>query len=229
MRILHISDFHFHKPWFAWARRQADQYDAVAFTGDLIGRVDRVSAERQIEWLTGWVENFPGRLLLCSGNHDERWDDVPPTLQNWVGDLRFGHVTTDNQCARIDSWNFECVSWGGVPSRGGSKQITLMHCPPHGADTGISDLEGIDYGCPDLAQILQGGSPLVPPWLVLSGHIHRPRKWHQRIARSWSLSPGCGRSLEEPNHIRLDLGRGLAEYHSAGCPAETLKLRPSGE
>ncbi len=215
MRILHISDFHFHRPWFRWAAAQAKDFDAVAFSGDFIEATRAPAVESQIDWVRNWVRDFPGRLLVCSGNHDDRPFDVPTTCRGWIRKLTSPRVTADFGKATIGQWRFECVPWEGQPTQGGGDTIALMHCPPQRATTAISHPESVDFGDFDLAENLT--AKMNAPYLLLGGHVHRPRRWIARMGDSWSLNPGVDetRGGSVPHHIVIDLDRSLAIRHSA--------------
>ena len=234
LRVLHCSDLHFEKRWFDWIRQQCHLYQAVVVSGDLIGRVENVSMHEQVTWVTEWIANFPGkRLIVCSGNHDERPDDVPPALQNWIQDLNYPHVTTDRQSVQIGDWNFECVPWNQMPLRGGPRQVAVCHCPPEGAKTAIAEPECVDFGDFELGEWLRqtqdqgAAAPFPPAAIVLSGHTHRARRWWDRIGEySYSFNPGVGASapFEIPNHIILDLTARIAEYRTSGSPRDRIRL-----
>lgn len=234
LRVLHCSDLHFQKRWFDWIRQQYHLYQAVVISGDLIGRAEGASMHEQVKWVTQWIANFPGkRLILCSGNHDERPDDVPPALQNWLGDLNYPHVTTDRQNVQIEDWNFECVPWDEMPQRGGPRQIAVCHCPPEGAKTAIVEPESVDFGDFELGDWLRqpqghASAAFPPPAIVLSGHIHRPRRWWDRVGvSSLSFNPGVGALAPRgiPNHNILNLTAEIAEWNSADGRTERISLK----
>ena len=210
MRILHVTDFHFHKPWFAWAKRAAAQYDAVAITGDLIDAASLTPAAEQVRWLTKWARNCPGRLLICRGNHDEQFAGLSPHLQNWLHKMSSPFVTTDGTRVKIGKWNFECVGWGDVPQFGGPDCVALVHCPPSEARTAKAGPFWVDLGDFELGENLRTG--INAPWLVLSGHIHWSRNFADRVGESWSLNPGRGPVGFPPNHIVIDLEKSVARW-----------------
>ena len=75
MRILHVSDFHYHHPWFDWLAAQAADYDAACLTGDLLDMLCLATTDGlrpQSKWVRGWLATWPAKTLLfvCSGNHD---------------------------------------------------------------------------------------------------------------------------------------------------------------
>ena len=234
LRVLHCSDLHFEKSWFHWIRRKSAFFQAVVISGDLIGRAGKISMHEQVNWVTEWIATFPGKcLILCSGNHDERPDDVPPALQNWLGDLNYPHVTTDRQNIQIEDWNFECVPWNEMPQRGGPRQIAVCHCPPEGAKTAIAEPECVDFGDFELGEWLRqpqghASDELFPPAaIVLSGHTHRSRRWWDRVGTSYSFNPGVGAVAPRgvPNHIILNLTAQTAELNSADGRTERISLK----
>ncbi len=70
MKILHLSDLHLNRAWLAWARRQAPHYDLVCVSGDLLDMFSRQVPLNGMVVIKEWADEFPGRLALCSGNHD---------------------------------------------------------------------------------------------------------------------------------------------------------------
>jgi Icc-related predicted phosphoesterase len=85
--ILHVSDFHFNRDWFAWVDANAHRYDLVCLSGDALDMESDTSLSKQVVWLATWLEKFHRHgipIALCSGNHDIRpLDDaegIPPEL-----------------------------------------------------------------------------------------------------------------------------------------------------
>lgn len=219
MRILHVSDFHCCQAWFAWLNQQAGNYAAVAFTGDLLDQFGREPIHRQVAWLKPWLRAFPGRLLVCSGNHDTDNESYSGLLAELAGP----QVLVDGQQLTLGRWSFESVAWKSLPTRGGDRQIALAHRPPEQADTAIAAGEYIDRGDFDLRELLVRGPERLRPRLVLSGHVHQPTRWYHRLGRSWSFNPGMGVNCVVPNHIVLDLERGIAVWRRANCPDEFVR------
>lgn len=224
MRILHVTDFHCCQAWFAWLNQQADNYAAVAFTGDLLDQFGRDPIDRQVAWLKPWLRSFPGRLLVCSGNHDT--DDR--SHSEFLAELAGPRVVVDGQQLTLGRWTFESVGWEGLPTRGGDTQVALAHRPPEQADTAIAAGEYTDRGDFDLHELMARGPEHMRPKLVLSGHVHQPRRWYQRLGRSWSFNPGMGISHKVPNHIVLDLERGIAIWRRENRPDEFVRWAEEG-
>lgn len=219
MRILHVTDFHYHQPWFDWLSRNAANFDAVALTGDLLGLSKREPIDRQIAWVQHWIREFPGQLMICSGNHDVLEGDSAA----WLETAAREKVLVDGQHLALGAWSFEAVGWGLAPTRGGENQIALVHCPPEQAETAIHLDEATDWGDFELHELLVRGPAALRPRLVLSGHVHRPRRWFHKLGNSWSLNPGVGSDKSNPNHTVIDLARGIASWHCARVDAEFLK------
>ncbi|MBW7893747.1 MAG: metallophosphoesterase [Opitutaceae bacterium] len=219
MRILHVTDFHYHQPWFDWLSRNAVDFDAVALTGDLLDLSKREPIERQIAWVQHWIREFPGQLMICSGNHDALEGDSAA----WLARGATNKVLVDGQHLALGAWSFEAVGWGSLPSCGGENQIALVHCPPEQAETAIHLDEATDWGDFELHELLVRGPAALRPRLVLSGHVHRPRRWYHRFGRTWSFNPGVGVHREVPNHIELDLERGIAIWCRANRPDEFVR------
>jgi len=70
MKILHLSDLHLNRAWLEWAGQQAPHYDLVCVSGDLLDMFSRQVPLYGMVVIKKWADEFPGRLALCSGNHD---------------------------------------------------------------------------------------------------------------------------------------------------------------
>ena len=50
--------------------------------------------------------------------------------------------------------------------------------------------------------------------LVLSGHIHQPEAWAERVGNAWCFNCGYpSRGGDAPNHIQVDLAKGRAAFY----------------
>lgn len=223
MRLLHVSDLHFNKQWFAWTKRVAKDFDAIAITGDVIDSTSATPITRQIEWLIDWIRVFPNsRLLICSGNHDHEREDLPSHLQHWMADLDFPHLATDGDITSLGATVVQCVGWGKQPQPCGPRSIALMHCPPAGGQTAIEEESGLDYGDYELALTLLFG--FHAPELILSGHVHRRRRWNDVMGpNSLSLNPGFADGPRPP-HIVIDLSVRTAEFVRPNSPTESVSF-----
>lgn len=218
MRLLHVTDFHFNKSWYAWLAENGAKYDACCFSGDLLDMFAnaKTGLRPQIRWVRDWLATFPGRLFVCSGNHDF-WPRPEHVIDNdacggWLRKSARQSVSVDGFSEMLGKYRFTCCPWAGA-TIGTSLEpsVVLIHAPP--AITTIASDGAGEAGALETSKIalaLPAGS------CVLSGHVHDPRRWHCRVGRSWSFNPGFDRSATEPNHIVLDLDRRTAEFFGWG-------------
>ena len=78
MRILHLSDLHLNSAWLDWARLQAPEFNLVCVSGDLLDMFSREGPLQGMVKVKRWVQTFPGKLALCSGNHDANCAEAVP-------------------------------------------------------------------------------------------------------------------------------------------------------
>lgn len=212
MKILHVTDLHFHAPWFHWVSRQARDYDVVALSGDLLDRFNPTPRERQIAWVSAWLRQAEVPLVVCSGNHDE--EEEPDAGCPWLRACSIARtqLVTDRQLHRHGRWTFEAVPFGGLPLRGGEHHVVVTHLPPAGAPTAW--LRSLDFEDGDLRLARHLKQTVERPRLILSGHVHDPRSWRARCGRLWSFNPGGAPSAhpEVPHHIALDLAARTAGW-----------------
>lgn len=231
MRILFASDFHYHLPYFTWLAGTAPRFDLTVYGGDFLDvRPEKPSAERQISWCRDWLDGFPGTILCAEGNHDapDRID-LPTTEAGWLHKLSFPHVKTAGK-HKIGGLPFEIMGWGEQPALGSvdSKAIWISHCPPRGSACAITPF-GFDFGDLELGarieQPIDQGWP-GRPWLVLSGHLHSSRSWHDRLAdATFNLNPQVNRTDGMvPNHIIISTETRRATWHS-GRKTDIISLR----
>lgn len=148
MRILHVSDLHFRRDWYDWVAGQTPQYDTVVISGDLLclfpSHRTRIGA--QIKWVLAWLKTFPGRLYLCSGNHD--W---LPTGNNlgypkhaldgrWLRDCKRPGLFVDRDTDTFGGYRVTCCGWLEVPwdLPRDLPAIVVAHAPPAGTPTAVS-------------------------------------------------------------------------------------------
>ncbi|HTB81270.1 MAG TPA: metallophosphoesterase [Opitutaceae bacterium] len=206
MRLLHVTDFHFRRRWFEWLAREALRYDACCYTGDFLDMLvmdTPTERQRQVQWVSNWLKKFPGRLFVCSGNHDGGAGD-------WLKKAARPGVYVDGAVERLDGYCFACCPWLGVPPMAGPEppSIILAHAPPEG--TAVSAGFGCEMGSFEVAEaarFLPLGS------LILSGHVHEPRRWHARLHHTWCFNPGVEANAVIPNHIVIDTDKRWALFH----------------
>lgn len=218
IKLLHVADLHFRKPWFKWLAAQAAQFDAVCFSGDLLDVFPNASTglREQSKWIRAWLGDFPGRMYVCSGNHDW-WPAQEHVTDNdtqggWLKKAAGPNVRVDGTSEIFQEYRFVCCPWFGVPEVAGPEPtVVLVHAPPSG--TPLSADLGREVGDPEVAEAvmkLPAGS------LVLSGHIHDPKRWCHRLGPAWCFNPGVDSHASEPNHIVIDTAAGEAVFHGWG-------------
>lgn len=74
MRILLTSDLHIRMDWLTWLSSQPSDLTVIA--GDVLDGLSNVGTLPQMMALAQWANGFPGRLALCSGNHDANDDGL---------------------------------------------------------------------------------------------------------------------------------------------------------
>ena len=218
MRLLHVTDFHFREPWFHWLAAQATNYDACCLTGDMLDMFpgSRIGLRTQARWVRDWLREFPGQLYACTGNHDW-WPSDHRVVDNdadggWLRKAARESVMVDGTCVLRDGYRFVCCPWAHAPVvEGEEPAVLLVHAPP--LATPISSDLGREVGDPDVAAAV-GNLPFGS--LVLSGHIHDPRRWHARLGGAWCFNPGVDRSAAIHNHIVIDTVTKEATFRGFG-------------
>lgn len=223
MHLLHVTDLHFHRPWFQWVARCANDFDAIVISGDVLDLYHPTPQDAQIEWVSGWAGTVEVPLVICSGNHDL---DQPGRCA-WLPKLSAAcsQVVTDRQILRRDCWTVEAVPFGKLPRRGGENHVVVTHRAPAGASTARLRHGNVDCGDPQLSRHL--ASATEAPWLILSGDVHEPRRWWARAQSLWSFNPGGFPEAHPgvPNHLALDLQRGTAHWADGWGQHHTATLR----
>lgn len=224
MLINFASDFHFHLPYFTYLANAAPRFDLTVYGGDLLDvRPGKPPASRQIDWCRDWLGAFPGEIYCAEGNHDaDDRIDLPKPEAGWLHRLGLPHVKTAGLQMRCGH-QFEIMPWGGEPlaELQDSGSVWISHSPPHGSKCAITP-HGIDFGDLTLGGIvdLKFGA-----WLLLSGHVHSCRSWHDYRGVTNILNPQVNRiNGPVPNHIVIDTVKRHATWHS-GRTVERIALR----
>jgi predicted phosphodiesterase len=213
MRILHISDLHMNKRWFDWVAANARRFDACCLSGDLLDMFTfdqlQSSEKTQTSWALRWLATFPGRLFVCSGNHDYLIGEGAA----WLQAARSSNVSVDGDSAALGDWNVFCKPWEGEVIPRGELVVLLAHAPPERLE--VSTDGAGDHGSFETSDIT--GS-LPPGSVVLSGHVHRPQSWHSNLGRVLCLNPGFGDPRSAvPNHTVVDLSKRRVTFHGWGA------------
>ena len=220
MTILHVTDFHFNQSWFDWLLHRAPAHDVVVMSGDMLDLSIATRHERQIEWVSNWLNAFPRPIFVCSGNHDLEWDAKAErwTPAYWLRGISNPLVWTDGQRVELDGLSFLSIGATTRP-KGGHADVWVVHAPP--SNTLVAQRsDGSDSGDPDL--ILP--ARLYAPQLVLSGHVHTPRDWQERRDQTTFLNPGRATGARFPNHILVQTETMTCQFISA--PEVDTSYRP---
>lgn len=235
MRILHVADLHGNQAAMDWVADQSEKHDVTVIAGDFINMFSP-GMDEQIPRVLGWLKNFPGRLVACSGNHDffpststtraygkGRWlsslmrKSVPST----IGENSFAQVVEQNGIwadgARftLGGWRWEVCGWfQSKPDSGRGADILVSHAPP--SNCVVAMQAGHDHGDGSLTQAVRANQPR----LVLSGHIHEPKCWHGFFGATLCLNAGCDLRAKIPAHIVIDTDQGTIVWRAADLGAE---------
>jgi len=220
-KLLHVSDLHANKRWFAWLADHAEKYDVIAYTGDFLDNYGRESLGSQVRWITDWARVLPRPLLWCSGNQDVESEAAPVSCGGWMAALpkteAFGHTNAVERPGQ----SFVRLDWQGSLPKVLSGDIVLAHAPPAGCFTATTK-GGMDNGDLNLGDALR--TRAVAPWLVLSGHVHSPARWKDRCEGTISLNPGVNEGAEVPNYITVDTVTRKARWFRDGELADVVSL-----
>jgi predicted phosphodiesterase len=206
MTILHVTDFHFNQRWFDWLLNHAPAHDLVVMSGDMLDHATVTPQRRQIDWVTGWLNEFPRPLSVCSGNHDLEWDSATDRWNPayWLRSLTNPGVWTDGQRIERDGLSFLNIGATTRP-KGGEADAWIVHAAPSGTRVATRP-NGADWGDPDLGPAVRRYAPR----LVFTGHVHQPRHWRELRDGTLFLNPGRSEEGSFPNHI-------LVETQGMGC------------
>ena len=213
MRILHVSDLHYNWPWFKWVQRAAPKYSAVCFSGDFADMFNlETPGEQQAGKVHEWLAGFSTPIFVCSGNHD--WAPAKAVELANTNFLRSKNpaVRSDGTDELFLGYRFVCLGWGEMSKdlSGDVPVVLLSHAPP-----GETRLGKSGPGMGDLGELgVRAATESLPPRsIVLSGHVHEPEVWCERVGNAWVFNPGYPSARTEiPHHISLDLDKGIAAF-----------------
>ncbi len=211
MTILHVTDFHFNKRWFDWLLHRAPAHDLVVMSGDMLDLTAVTPHGRQIEWVSGWLNDFPRPIAVASGNHDLEWDSRTErwTPAYWLRRLVNPSVWTDGQRVALNGLSILNIGATTRP-KGGAADVWVAHAPPSGTAVATRP-DGTDAGDHDLVPAVERYAPR----LVLSGHVHNAIRWREQRHGTLFLNPGCDPDALFPNHILVETDRLSSELITA--------------
>jgi Icc-related predicted phosphoesterase len=221
MRILHVTDFHGSDALFDWLTRAGKGFDLVALSGDLLDLNQHRPVGDQIDRVLAHLRRISVPLAVASGNHDSVAGCGPRLeLAHWLNEARREGVWLGGDSFKLGGCKFRCIPWNGALPNAQPEEIWLIHSPPDEVPTGISR-GGVGWGSFEFGELCRSQQG---PRLALSGHVHDPQSWSAKIGRTWSLNPGCLDGASTPNHIDIDLVRGIAARIRASGEKHFLKL-----
>jgi Icc-related predicted phosphoesterase len=219
MTILSLADLHRRLDWFAWVAQESVNHDLVVFSGDLQQAFSNVGMHAQAKTISEFLAALTVPCVAVTGNHDfwtARGSIDRYAEGGWLRMLRGkGHILgVDGDTIEFHGLRVCCNGWLQVPDLNGPIDVLVTHAPPSGCQC-ASGAEGIDVGDPDIWPAVQE----FPPTLVLSGHIHQPRRltctWPPIDPTSLILVPGCNEDADVPCHWVIDTDAKIAT-HSDG-------------
>jgi Icc-related predicted phosphoesterase len=220
MRLLCVSDVHYHRPPMEWILNRAADFDAVILAGDHLDSESPVPLESQIVDVSAYLSDLSQLtiVMVASGNHD--LDGPGPEGEqraSWLSALRGPQLYGDGQSMDVDGVRFTvCPWWDGprtkeiVESQLGTAAVNrpaswiwVYHAPPAG--TRICKTTRSDYGDSNLTQWIDRWQPE----MVICGHIHQAPwveggGWFDRRGQTWVFNAGHEIG-HEPAHIVIDL------------------------
>jgi Icc-related predicted phosphoesterase len=228
MRLLCVSDIHYHLPQMDWLLGRAGDADVVALPGDHLQVGARTPLEAQVvvvsKYLARLSEVRP--VLASSGNHD--LDGPGPEGEQragWLRRLALSSLHVDGDSVDLAGVRFTvCPWWDGPQTKQlldaqlrqaaidrPSRWVWIYHSPPAGTRLCTSGTR--QYPDEDLAAWIDAWQPD----LVLCGHIHQAPwvptgGWVDRLGRTWVFNAGH-QTGREPSHILVDLETMTATWY----------------
>lgn len=184
MTILHASDLHFDKAKFDQILDL--EFDVCCIGGDLIDASQKDVAGQKA-WVRLWLENFKGRIFVCSGNHDVDGSDDAA----WI---RMPNIYADGDIKTIMGIKFGCVPYLCADILDFAEcDILLTHVPPTRTQTAVE--RGRDFGDKELYRALKHG--LLKAKIILCGHVHDPLSRVDKIGNCKVYNSSLGLNIIE--------------------------------
>lgn len=229
MKILAVTDLHFGLKQFDWVVEQAERYDLVIISGDLLDIGGHLDLDSQITVVVKYLRTISAktRLLVCSGNHDgDEKNDADEYVARWLQRVRATGLVVDGGSTELGELRLSVCPWWDGPATRESMQrflrtehatapknwLWVHHAPPDGL--GVSWTGKEHAGDSFLGEIIRE----LTPDFVFSGHIHNSPfraggAWASRLGRTWAFNPGKQLGAP-PAYIVLDLEKNSARWVS---------------
>jgi Icc-related predicted phosphoesterase len=233
MVILAIADLHFEKTWFDFVGEQARRKacDVITIAGDSLSMFAAFGSDSSMRSQARYVREFLTGLEIpvfaCTGNHDIEIGDEHGDERDFLHRAAAANpnVRGDGAMELLGDMRFFVLGWGQPAPYfwpHSEPACIVAHAPPLGTKLSVGETgECGDRSLRSLAMRLPAGS------LILSGHVHAPKFWAEKLGDAWALNPGCAdypRPIPAiPNHIFVDTSIRIAERRTAHG-SETLHL-----
>jgi Icc-related predicted phosphoesterase len=97
--------------------------------------------------------------------------------------------------------------------------VLVVHAPPQG--TPVASALGDDMGDPAVTSV---AARMAAGSVILSGHLHDPRRWFAPIGDAWCFNPGVDFAAAEPNHVVIDTAGGEATFRGWGREVGPVRI-----
>lgn len=220
MKILHLADLHLDHAWFEWIASNSSSFDLLVIAGDLQNAFSNSGLHAQARAVTQWLLALSTPTIVCRGNHDFWAADKRVSVDvnaeaAWIKILkgRGNIIGVDGDLVEFKGLKILVNGWLQTPDDDEHADIVVTHAPPSGCAC-AGNAQGRDNGDPELWSNLEDR----PPALILSGHVHDPRKlschWPPLDPTTVILVPGCDEQLEIPAHWIIDTSSKIATHRS---------------
>ncbi len=233
MRILCVSDVHYHLPQMDWVLNRAGSVDVVVLAGDHLQVDGSTPLGAQVVVVSKYLARMSQSavVLASSGNHDLDGPGLDGEQRaGWLAATTAPRLYVDGQSVDLEGTRFTiCPWWDGPRTRDivadqlhdaaidrPARWVWVYHSPPAG--TRLCSTGSREYPDPDLAMWIGRWQPS----MVLCGHIHQAPwveggSWVDRLGPTWVFNAGH-QPGHEPPHIVIDLDTLRARW--IGVPDE---------
>jgi hypothetical protein len=143
------------------------------------------------------------------------WEDPSPDYHEgaWLQRARRPGLAVDGDVLMIGLVTFVAGGWlVPPPAPRNRRTIVVNHAPPAGL--AVAEEFGDDIGDVETRHLVDR---LAPGSIVLSGHVHTPRRWNSATGNlTTCFNAGCDLRAPVPNHIVIHLGLRDATLHTQG-------------
>ncbi len=202
MKILAVTDLHYHKPWFSWVADQAKtgSFGAVMVAGDGLGYLN--SPADQENGLRTWLERFPVPIFWSRGGYDPSSAKLA-AIKN--PNFHAGGVWV------LGSWRIVVVDvWcdNAIPETL-AQTVVVSHFPPAGtmcARAAGASFDAAELGRGDVRTMINRISDVR---VAICGSVHEPAGHHDAIGNTLVINTGMAHNEHSgiPSHAVIDLDR----------------------